>query len=364
MMNSQTSLNQLETKENAHFWQKLRDIILKIQITPEEIMHPDYEPATIPKHYQEHLKQVSEGDRDRYLTSKLKKYLYDICSNNIQPKRDSVGNGLLDSDTQRMTNYVSKWSETKFYHQLMKHNHSQGYEDRDWLVVKQETQSWRITKNGLSLQIDPRQHIVSESQLQTEQMVSVKMPPNLVDRGFYIAIGDAGLVDGSVRGVTVIELYFNVASEGALRLLDGLTQQINPLKIPFNFKIAYDETDFDRFDAVVLEIKSSDYARLRPILKNVYQENKAYFQPETPFFCKVIASGVGLAQKPDRVANSELENMGQHLCGIIAQAMMDWQQKLYSDLFNDVLNRLSTAGVALEQLYLNPKAEDIYEILK
>lgn len=363
---SRTSfLNQPENQENAHFWQKLRDIISKIYITPEEIIHPDYEPAIIPKHYQEHLKQISSGDRDRYLTSKLKKYLYDICSDNIQPKQNLFQGANINPDTQQqMTNYASKWSETKFYCQLIQHNHSQGYEDRDWLVIKQEAESVRITKDGLTLQINPQQHIVGDPQLHTEQMVSVKMPPNIVDRGFYIAIGEAGSVDmyDSASNVTVIELYFNVASETALQLLDCFTRQINPLKIPFNFKIAYNETDFDRFDAVVLELKSSDFARIRPILKNIYQGNQARFQPEIPFFCKAIASGLGLAEKPNR-SSTEPENIGQHLCGIIAKAMMDWQEESGTDKLDYVLNSLSMAGVNFKQLYLNPNTKDIYEAL-
>ena len=372
----QTSfLNQLENQENAHFWQKLRDIISEIYITPEEIIHPDYEPAIIPKHYQEHLKQISSGDRDRasplhrrdrYLTSKLKKYLYDICSGNLQLKQNSGFQGAnLNLDTQQqMTNYASKWSETKFYRQLIQHNHSQGYEDRDWLVVKQEAESWRITKDGLTLQINPQQHIVDNSQLQTGQMVSVKMPPNLVDRGFYIAIGEAGSINmcNSASDVTVVELYFNVASETALLLLDRFTEQINFLKIPFNFKIAYNETDFDRFDAVVLELKSSDLPELRPILKNIYRENQACFQPEIPFFCKAIALGLGLAEKPN-CSSTEPENIGQHLCGTIAKAMMDWQEESGTNKFDYVLNHLSIAGVDFKHLYLNPNVEDIYEAL-
>lgn len=361
-----TFLKQLETQENAHFGQKLQDIVSKIHITPKEIIHPDYEPAIIPQHYQEHLKQISSGDRDRYLTSKLKKYLYDICSDNIQPKQNSVFQGAnLNLNTQQqMTNYVSKWSETEFYRQLIQHNHSQGYEDRDWLVVKQEAEFWRITKDGLTLQVNPQQHIVDNSQLQTGQMVSVKMPPNLVDRGFYIAIGEAGSVNmcNSASDVTVVELYFNVASEGALLLLDRFTEQTNPLKIPFNFKIAYNETDFDRLDAVVLELKSSDFPRIKPILKNIYQENQACFQPEIPFFCKAIASGLGLAEKPDRTS-TEPENIGQHLCGTMAKAMMDWQEESGTDKFDYVLNSLSTAGVNFKHLYLNPNAKDVYEAL-
>ena len=369
---SQTSFfDRSQTLENAYFWRKIQDIVAKIHITPEEIVHLDYEPATIPKYHQEYLKQVYS---DRYLTDKLTKYLYDICSNNIRPKQDSVFNRVSNLDTQQpFTNYASKWSETKFYRQLIQHNHSSGYEDPNWLVVKQEAQFWRITKDGLTLKIEPQQHLVGNLQLQIGQMVSVKMPPNLVERGFYIAIGEAGSISMSDRTSAalrdraldnVIELYFNVRSLGALLLLDSFTRQANPLKIPFNFKIAYNE-NCDRFDAVVLELKSSDFIELRPILKNIHQENRAYFQPEIPFFCKAIASGIGLAQKPNR-ASTEPENMGQHLCGIIAKAMMDWQKEKSDSAtkrLDYVFNSISTAGVNFKHLYLNPNAKDIYEAL-
>ena len=64
---------------------------------------------------------------------------------------------------------------------------------------------------------------------------------------------------------------------------------------------------------------------------------------------------MGLAEKP-RAPNFERENIGQHYCGLIAQAIVAiWQQHLMdTDKFEYVLEYLSKAGVDIERIYLNP----------
>ena len=339
------------------------------------ITHPDYEPVKIPLDRQEHLKQISLSDRDRYLAAKLQNYLYAIYSGSIKPKPDSVGepsdNSESNPDREPMANYVNKWSKTKFYRQLTQHNHSQGYSDPNWQVVEREAENrWQISKNGLTLSIKPEKYLIdSSAELQIGQVVSIKMPPSLVDHGLYIAVGDSGSPSNSDldRGCTIAQLYFNVSSAGALQLLERLTQELNLLKIPFDFKIAYDEADFDRLDATVLEFKSTDFARLQPMLNNVYQETQIYFQPEIPFFCKHLALlGLGVAEKPPLASDFEPENIGERHCGIIANALVAaWQQgdEAIADKLDYVLNCLTRAKININYLYLNPDSQDIYEAL-
>ena len=353
---------------NFSFQQKLQDIVAKIEIASDlTITYEEFEPLKISSHLQEYLTQISLVDRDQYLAAKLQRYLYSIFIIDLKPESNATLSTINDaesddqSDRQEVANYVKKWSRTKFYQQLTHHNHGRGYNDPNWLVIKQAGDYWHVTKNNLTLHIKPERHLAQpQEELSPGKLISLKMPPNLVDHGLYIAVGDAGTTktDNSEQKFTITQLYFNVSSEGALHLLDNLTQKLNAIRIPFDFNLAYDETEFDHLDAAVLEFKSSDFDLIYPIVKTIYQANQTYFQSEIPFFCQLLAPGLGLAEKP-RSSNFERENIGQHYCGIIAQALVKiWQQNnlSQSEKLNYVLNYLSEAGIDIERLYSGDQA--------
>lgn len=350
--------------------QKFEDIVENLQITADlTINYRDREPVIIADRLQEYLKQISPVDRNQYLAAKLQNYLYDIFSRDLQLDESfgsEISNGTAAKDLgdrQEVANYVNKWSRTKFYQQLVQNNHGEGYSDPNWLVVKQEADYWHVTKNDLTLHIEPEKHLVESRQLQLGQLVVIKMPSNLVDRGFYIAVGNSGSLDVEKCSDDIItQMYFNVSSKGAVQLLDHLTRELNAIAIPFNFRVAYDETQFDHLDAVVLDIKSSDFELVYPIVKTIEQKNQHYFRPKIPFFCLPLSPGWGLAEKP-RSPKFEQENIGQHYCGIIATAIVDrWQQKSPTgNKLADVLNYLSLAGVDIEHLYLNPDSSNSYQ---
>lgn len=355
-----------------YFLDQLQDAVAKIKITPDfTIIHTDYEPLPVPQQYQDYVRHMPTPQRDRYLLVKLQKYLYAIFNGEIKPKQDSAGATKDLYGYREIVNYEDKWYKTHFYHQLTECNHGQGYQDPDWLVVATKAPNqWKISKNGLHLYIDPEKHLVEPNiKLQINQTVSIKMPSNLVERGFYIAVGDAGSTKSNTSNrqdhsdFTIVQLYFHVNSDGALRLLDRLTRELNTLKITFDFKIAYDVASFALVDAAVLEFKSVDFARLFPIIKDTYEQNRTYFYSEIPFFCKYLASGLSLAEKPRQVSNVEFNNIGQYYCSILAKVLLaTWQRdhKSHHDKFNYVLDCLSKENVDINYLYLNPNSIDIY----
>jgi hypothetical protein len=339
-----------------NFKQKLEDVVENLQITPDlTISYRDREPVTIESHLHGYLNQIPLVDRDRYLAAKLQKYLYSIFSSDSQPQNTKAD--------QEATNYVNKWSRTKFYQQLLQHNQGKGYSDPDWLVVKQEANYWHVTKNDLTLHIQLEHLAEPREELHPGELVAIKMPSNLVDRGFYIAVGDSGTVDAAdspEEGIT--QIYFNVNAAGALVLLDNLTRELNAKEISFDFRVAYDETKFDHLDSAVLNFKSSDFELVYPIVKNAYQKNQSYFQSKVPFFCQPLAPGLGLAEKP-RSPSYQQKNIGQYYCGMIATAIVEkWQEDgLTGNKLADVLNYLSLAEVDIEHLYLNPDSTKSYQ---
>jgi HopA1 effector protein family len=386
---NQSDLVAHQLNHQLKFKQQLEDVVTKIAIASDfTISYADLEPLAVPLRLKEHLNQIAAKDLNQYLAAKLQRYVYHIFTTGISLKSQ---NSLLkkaikeeNSESLPKTDYVNKvnkWSKTKFYQELTQHNHGQGYEDPDWLVVKQVDDHWHVTKNDLTLHIQPRHLVEPSAELSPGKLISLKMPPSLVERGIYIAVGEVGSATSNnqvsqvslAEDFTINQLYFNVGTGGALCLLDSLTRKLNQVRIPFTFRVNYNETEFDRLDVVVLEFKSSDYDLIYSIVQTIYQDHQAYFRPEIPFFCKFLAPGLGFAEKPRsrspkgmEVAQSPIktqENIGHYCCGIIALALVElWQQESLTknnlnnqpnNKFNYVLNYLSAKNVDMEHLYLN-----------
>ena len=295
------------------FRQQLGDALSKIKITPElTIVHPGYEFPPVSQTYQNYLQQLSSTERDRYLVSKLQRHLYDLFMG-----RQS--NSASDS-SEPIVNSGDRWYETKFYHQLIQCNHGKGYADPGWQVVEQCDRRWQVTKNGLNLSIDPELHLLEPTAI-AGQTVCIKMPPNLIERGVYIAVGDAGSI-GERFGSTVLQIYFNVDAEAALILLDTLSKQLNQLTVPFNFKLAYSDRDYQYLDAAILELRKQDWQQLQPIISKIYEQNKAIFKFEVPFFCQNYRSGLGIAEKPNPITAGTGSNLGLEHCKVISEIII------------------------------------------
>jgi hypothetical protein len=366
------------------FKQQLENVVTKIAIASDfTISYENLEPLAVPSRLKEYLNQIAPKDLNLYLAAKLQKYIYNVLATRVSSNSQNfLHKEVVEAEDSKSlpkldyVNKVNKWSETKLYQELTQKNHGQGYEDPDWLVVKQVNDHWHVTKNDLTLHIQPRHLVEPSAVLSPGKLISLKMPPSLVERGIYIAVGEAGSANNSnqdslTEDCTVNQLYFNVGTEGALCLLASLTQKLNQVRVPFNFRINYNETEFDRFDVVILEFKSSDYDLIYSLVQTTYQDHQTYFRPEIPFFCKFLAPGLGFAEKP-RSPIEPQENIGQHHCGIIALALVElWQQENLpennlknqhqqlnnepNNKLNYVLNYLSKKSVDIEHLYLNPE---------
>jgi uncharacterized protein with GYD domain len=193
------------------------------------------------------------------------------------------------------------------------------------------------------------------------------MPKNRVQNGFYMAVGNLGFpgLAKDKNSLATVRIYFNLTPEGAVSVMQSLTQRLNELAIYFSFKVLYNPKDYGRYDSGVLYFDKSDYQVFRGVLEIVYRENKLHFQPEVPLFTMQLKPGLGLAEEPDQKF-AEHESFGMNRCQIVANGLLAaWYQSDNSPegRMQAIHKEFSLMGIDLQRTYLNANSEDIYQFL-
>ncbi len=335
----------------------LQDIV-KIEIQSNFcISHPDYEPLELPHEVVTRFQQLPGEFQRKYLSLQLRNFIYSIYFTGDAPAASI--NSSCHSDSAVIT------QSSDFYWQLHANNCGEGYFDSGWYILKQESDgSLAVQKNGLTVHIQPQRHLQPEAWLSSVgDTVAIRMPPNLVETKFYIAVGNAGTVNlhRSNRQIETVYIYFNFTCEGAIALMRSLTEQLNSLKIAFTFKALFDPANYPRNDSGVLYFERSNYNIIRQILQSVYAENRAHFLSNVPLFTKLLAPGLGLAEKPEYKETTG-ERFGLNRCQIVADGLLDaWDNGDRTSLgrINAISKRFDSHFIELQRPYLNAN-EDIY----
>lgn len=341
---------------------KLQDIVHKVQILPNLcVSHPDYQPVELPESAVTYFQHLALELQLKYLSLQLRSFVYGIYYNGslkaaLAPNADATGLALH----QNLENNTILGVDLEFYQQLHDSNSGVGYFSPDWRVVWQETDgSLVVAKDGLALHIDRDRHLQPKERTATVcDSVAIRMPRNLVQNGFYVAVGNAGLQGDR----DLVRVYFNVSTEGAVAIMGRLTQQLNAIPIPFSFKALYNPSDYGRYNCAVLYFEKSQYEAVRSVLQTVYSDNQSHFRKQVPLFTKLMAPGLAIAEEPNRKF-ANLESFGMNRCQLVANALLEaWQQRNESPQARIALifQQFSRLGLELQRPYLNANAEDIY----
>ncbi len=350
--------------------ESLQDIANNVQIQSNFcICHPAYKPLELPEDAVSRFQRIPVELQQKYLNLQLQNFLYGIYYNGsmreaLTPKAEPEGAALPPN----LENNTLLGIDLEFYERLHQSNRGEGYFDPGWQVMGQESDgSLVVTKGGLTLHIEPVRHLQNtEQSVEIGNVVAIRMPKNVVQNGFYMAISNVGFNSRSQpnsNSVTV-RIYFHLTPEGAVAVMASLTQQLNEINIPFSFKVLYNPADYKRYDSGVLYFDRSYYPIVRQVLQSVYAENQLHFQPQVPLFTKQLAPGLALAEEPDRKFAAQ-ESFGMNRCQIIANGLLQsWykgeispEQRLAS-----ILQNFSLFGIELERPFLNANSEDIYAL--
>jgi hypothetical protein len=371
-----TQLRPQPTTINAEAQSPLQTVLADIAhhvdlSTPFCIQHPQYKDYALPPEVIQRLQQGESSLAERYAVLHLRSYFYGIYYNSslrsIMVKSDADSKA---HEIQTLENNSTLGVDLELYDQLHQANQGQGYWDSGWEVKWQEPDgTYAVSKRELRLHIDPQHYLPdAERTLSKGDSVTIRLPKNLVQNGFYMAVGDQGsdsLKSSADFQPCLVRLYFNVPSDGAIALMEQITGAFNAQQIPFSFKALYNREDYGREDAAVLYFDRSYYERVHPLMQQIYQGTQAYFQAPTPLFTKILAPGLGLAEEPDFRFGHQ-ESFGMNRCHILAKGLLAAQAEgltTPTDKLNRMLQMFEELQLNWQQPYLNQSSKDDYTVI-
>lgn len=346
----------------------LQDIANKVQIQSNFcVSHSDHPPFELPTEVVARFQKLPLELQNKYLSLQLQNFLYGFYYNGsgqIALKLDASSNDLAMH--QNLENNTFLGVDLKFYNRLHKSNRGKGYFDPGWSVLRQERDgSLAVLKGGLTLHIERDRHLqLAEKSAVVGDSVSVWMPRNVVQNGFYMAVSDAGPVsrNNPAAPPKIVRIYFNLSPEGAVAMMSSLTQHLNEISIPFTFKVLYNPSDYGRYDSGVLYFEHSKYAVVWQVLRIVYLEHQSFYRLEVPLFTKMLAPGLGLAEEPDCKFAFQ-ESFGTNRCQIVVSGLLEARQKgdeSPESRMVAIRQQFSLLGIDWQRAYLNANSEDIY----
>ncbi|GAC1471429.1 MAG: hypothetical protein NVS2B14_17030 [Chamaesiphon sp.] len=360
--------NKLPVSSTDRLLDCLQDIVNNVQIERDFcVRHPSYKPLELPTEVAARFQQTPLELQNKYMSLQVRSFLYGIYYNGYL--QDLLA---LDADSNELTvpkdlvNNTVMGVDLEFTARLHESNKGEGYLDPGWSIIRQETDgALAVFKEGLTLHIERDRHLESAQQSATVgELVAIRMPRNLVQNGFYMAVSNLGTQNHSHPNTLsgTVRIYFNLTPEGAIAVMESLTQQLNEIKLPFTFKVLYNPSDYGRYDSGVLYFEKNNYEAVRQVVQNVYTEHQSHFQPEVPLFTKLLAPGLSLAEEPDRKFSTQ-ESFGMNRCQIVTNGLLEaWQKGDNSPdgRMASIYQHFSLLGIELQRPYLNANSEDIY----
>lgn len=168
---------------------------------------------------------------------------------------------------------------------------------------------------------------------------------------YYWAFGET--VSDYEPGQSTLRTYWNIQAEGAPRLMEALTRDLNRFQVPFRFKCLNHASHFPRRDAAVLYIHRRHYPIAAMLVERVYGEVRQWLNEGTPLFTKPLSHGLALAEDPGH-------SFGNHRCDILATAMVAARGGTVEERLAEVRRQFEERGLSLDAPWLNANSPGDY----
>jgi HopA1 effector protein family len=349
---------------NSDLLLAFEDIVNNVHISDSfSISHPRYKTLELPPQAIERLSAMPSELQQKYLISQLRSFLYGIHYNGSLKAFLDI-NSEENISSQNLENKSSSGIDLEFYEKVDNSNMGEGYFDDNWLVLKEEGDgTFAVFKNGLTVHIERDLHLRAvDGLVSIGDLISIRLPKSLLQSGFYMAVSNSGPHGSQSSNSSLVRIYWSLSPEGAVAVMNSLTQGLNELNIPFVFKILYNPSEYKRYDSGVLYFSNHYYEIVRSVVQSTYIKYRNCFSPEIPLFTKFLAPGVGLAEEPDKKFVA-IESFGLNRCQIVSNGLLLAHEK--KDVSPDgrmssILHQFLIHGIDIQLPYLNADSKDIY----
>jgi hypothetical protein len=269
----------------------------------------------------------------------------------------------IATGAQVATGVHSPPSAARFVENLSQANCGKGYWEDGWKVTATNSHRLLVRRNGLELWALPDDcRAPLNGPLSEGATVSVRFPKELrlISPGFYVAKSDVEMQRS--KSQIVLRFYWNLKAHSAVPLMRALTGELNENGVPFQFKVASNESSFVRCDSGVLYVAKDDFGAVSRVVRRVYAEiGTKDFNSGVPALTKALAPGLGFAEDP----GSQRGSFGMHRCRLLAEGLIQahriGRQSLRERLAA-VEGRFAEDGLSLERPFLNSGSIDVYDV--
>jgi HopA1 effector protein family len=335
----------------------LKKIVNKIEIKSDfTICHPDYPTLELQPELVAIFQRTSPQLQRKYLISQVQNYLHDIYFSHSLMSFEEIAERA--QSPLEVKNNVVNGIDIEFCQKLHQSNTGNGYIDTNWQVTAEaDNDELVVAKGGLYLHINPQQHLPKDlDRPNIGDVVPIYLPNNLAGVDTYIIVGDQGVPDQAQS----VQIYFNFTPDAAIDITQKITQELNKLKIPFQFDILHNPSLFYQYNSGSLRLSQSNYFAVQTFLQKTYEAHQTDFSPNVPLFSKQLALGLGLAEVPNTG-----ETFGEQRCEVLATGLviaMEQDKSSLTDKLEVIYQVFSDARIDWLQPYLNPSMSDSYQI--
>jgi HopA1 effector protein family len=301
----------------------LRELVTNLSLNEDgSFHHTQLGDLPVPAHLQQIQSTLSSELQDQCYKTLLRDWLYEnYCCSGSSSFRTTED---LSLEVKSPKDQDEGGAKSLFCHQLHQSNTGKGYLDAGWLITQTETDSnLTVQKNNLTLWVHRDRHLAPhQKDAQIGETVAIFLPNHRMEQGYYVAIGDAGLtpLEEKHQTGTIVQFYFYLAAAQATETIQRITDSLNTYKIPFQLKLAYHPTSYQRHDAGILEICQDDVQKMKGILASTHQPSLT--QPQNPsLFTKTVLPGISICQKMPRTALNYQDNSVLNRCHILADCL-------------------------------------------
>lgn len=227
---------------------------------------------------------------------------------------------------------------------------SPGYLASGWKILRNTGEEVVVSKAGLTVRV-PLNHVSSIS----GATCTVRIPASrrYAVMGWYSLVGSSGPVNRDEQNVRVY-LTINEA-EVASQVLTAVTNGLEKLNVPYQYKLVNNRESFVRKDNSVLYLPKDTASG--ETWKNIdklfrYLSEESLLRDDTPFLAKRLYPGVAIASEP--VNDGSISSFGEHRCRLIAEGLVSAYKSGKVSLegkLEEVRAAFHFSGISLERPY-------------